>query len=305
MLRVSKLSYYYNKVARVNNVSFSIDDGQILGVFGHNGSGKSTMLGMLQGLLPVHHGNIMIDDKNAIDNSGYINKDIRCNMGVLLQGKSSDDKLSLWHNLYYFAYLMNINSKEEKIEKLLNISNLKDRAKEPIKNLSIGMCRRLELYRSFLHEPKIVILDEPTQGLDIAEAKKFSSFLVDYKNSFKASIILASHNVAEMMICDHIIMLKDGQIIKEGHPLALINTLDFMRCHIVVDQPMKESNLPFLYDTYISNDNQDIKAKITTTFLSDLLNNPILLSSHLKSFSLEHPSLADVYEYFLKEVKHV
>lgn len=304
MLTVTNLSYYYNNIARVNNVHFSIDDGQILGVFGHNGSGKSTMLGMLQGLLPVYQGSIIINHKNALDNSGYINKDIRCNMGVLLQGKSSDDKLSLWHNLYYFAYLMNIHNKEESIEKLLNISNLKDRAKEPIKNLSVGMCRRLELYRSFLHEPKIVILDEPTQGLDIAEAKKFSSFLVDYKNSFKASIILASHNVAEMMICDHIIMLKDGQIIKEGNPLALIKNLDFMRCHIVIDQPIGQNNLP-LYDIILSNDNQDIKGKINTAFLSDLLNSPILLSSHLKSFSLEHPSLADVYEYFLKEAQHV
>jgi ABC-2 type transport system ATP-binding protein len=295
MLSVISLSYYYGLVRRLDEISFTIKHGQMMGIFGHNGSGKSTLLSMLQAVLPVQHGQVYFQKENAVGDDGYIRRDLRNQMGILCQHTSSDEKLSLWHNLYYFAHLMGVSDKKIKVAKWLELAKLTDRAKEPIKNLSGGMRRRLELYRTFLHEPKLVILDEPTLGLDVGEAKRFWSFLSEYKNKTGAVVVLASHDNHGLMVCEHILMLKNGQVIKEGSPLALMGGLDFMRCFISVKQPISDLNLPW-YDVKKSYDDHEISAKIPLTSLNALFHHPFFSSPHLNSLNLEHPSLVDVYE---------
>src|SRR5690606_38856830 len=129
--------------------------------------------------LPISRGHLYFLGANAIAHNGYMRRDLREHIGVLFQTNSSDEKLSVLDNLIYSARLYGLNQARahEQAQWALNQAALSERAHEPVKKLSVGMRRRLELFRCFLHRLKLVLLDEPTAGLDVAEIAKFFAFL--------------------------------------------------------------------------------------------------------------------------------
>lgn len=297
MLEGHELSFSYEKTERLHRVKFSVAPGALLALFGHNGSGKSTLLKLLGGSLRVQQGSLSWNGQSALAANNYVRADLRRHCGILFQGSSSDEKLSVRDNLMFSARLYGIGRAAalKRVDEILQMSTLTARAHEKVKKLSLGTRRRLELYRCFLHAPKIVLLDEPTAGLDGAEITKFFSFLQRYREENRAVIIMASHHADELLYADKVLMMKDGRIVDEGTPSAMLAQLDYLRCsfqleacaHHVVDS----------LKVYESEHHPDgsIHAKIKTRDLDHLLKHPALSEAPFKLFCIEKPSLSDRY----------
>lgn len=293
------LDFFYQTKKRLNKVTFAAPSGALVGLFGHNGSGKSTLLKLLGGSLPVARGQVKAFSRSAIDENGYLRMDLRREFGVLFQGSSSDEKLSLFDNLRLVARLwgMNNNQSLEQTWLTLENSSLSERAHEPVKKLSGGMRRRLELYRTFIHRPKIVLLDEPTAGLDVAEVAKFFEYLKNYRRETGALVLMSSHHADELLFCDQVIMMKEGQIVSQGSPRAMLEGLDYFCCSFMLNDPKGAQKLYELelYDQVLSPDGWT-RAKVKMSQLDPLLNSPLLRDDLFKSFSIARPSLGDVYK---------
>jgi ABC-2 type transport system ATP-binding protein len=224
MINLRDISIFYNKNAAVTKLNFSSSMNSFVGILGHNGSGKSTLIKFLAGLLPTNTGSGYFYDEPIIDSHGFVKASLRKEMGILFQSFSSDDRISSRDNLYFYARLMGMSPHKIKpaIDDCLLRAGLSERASCPVKKLSHGMRRRLEVYRSFLHEPRFVILDEPSEGFDGESLALFLNFIKNYKESRKALILYASHRPLELEHCDRVIMMDNGEIIADAAPVELL-----------------------------------------------------------------------------------
>jgi ABC-2 type transport system ATP-binding protein len=299
VLSCTDLEYSYGPRRRLKGISFSANAGALIALFGHNGCGKSTLLKLLSGVLPVQKGSVSLEMQSALNPEGYLRHDLRARIGVLFQGTSSDEKLSAADNLKYAASLMGVPTAKinEKIEWALLQSGLKEHAYVPVKKLSGGMRRRLELYRTFLHRPQLVLLDEPTAGLDILEARRFFSFLKNYQNDTNALVIMSSHHPDELLACHEVIMMHEGEICAQGSPVVMLNKLDYLRCSFSLHRDHDRSPLVDL-DFFALTEETDgvIKGKIKGQEIDSFFKSSFFPKDAFKSFSVEKPSLADFYE---------
>ncbi len=298
MLTCTDLTHAYKDTVRLASVSLQVPRGSMFALFGHNGCGKSTLLKMLGGSLPVRTGQVTWQNQSALSTSGYLRQGIRHQVGVLFQSTSSDEKLSVLDNLLFSARLYGLDASlaQARARETLALASLTDRAHDAVKKLSGGMRRRLELYRCFIHQPQLLLLDEPTAGLDVEERKKFFAFLTNYKQQHNAAIVMASHLADELVCADHIAMMKDGKILEQGTPAAMLKRLNYLRCSFVVDatHDLKLDSLPLLFDRK-QNPHGTITAKFTASHLDDFLQSSVVRAASFSSLSIDRPSLADVY----------
>ena len=300
MLSCSRLNYHYGSAHRVRDVSFFVHDGEILALFGHNGSGKTTILNMMSGMAPVQSGEIVQNGHKVLNEKGFLKGHMRASLGIIFQGTSSDEKLTVRDNFRYAASLMGLSKRNalNAIDAILETARLVDRADDKVKNLSGGLRRRMELYRMFLHEPTLLILDEPTAGLDVKEAQRFFSFLSHYMEQKRACAVIATHSPEEALLCDRVIMLKDGQKILEGNPKDLVGSVPYLRLSVAYERKPPEEELAHVpwFDVVIDEEKACIEAKVYQEKMVDILQGPLLNAPWLKSFSQKNPTLADVYE---------
>jgi ABC-2 type transport system ATP-binding protein len=299
MLECINLDFFYGSSQRLKRVSFKANSPSLIGLFGDNGSGKTTLLKILGGALPLSIGDVRMFNQGALNKEGYIRKELRHVIGFLFQTTSSDEKLSAFSNLFYSAQLMGINTAniEELVKKTLYLANLLDRAHEPLKKLSVGMRRRLELYRTFIHDPKIVLLDEPTAGLDVFESKRFFSFLKDYQKCTNALIIMSTHHPEDLLNLERVLLMKNGGIIADQSPHALISGLHYIRCSFSLnDKSVLKDFSKELFDIENDETNDVIRAKFSSNKLDGFLQDPILRNNSIKLFSMEKPNIADAYK---------
>lgn len=298
VLECTNLDFFYGKLQRLKSLNLRIDGGSLLGLFGSNGSGKSTLLHMLGGSLPVLFGEYRLFGMTAVDKSGYLRTDLRPNIGILFQGTSSDDKLSGSENLAFTAELMGIKKSERDgiIRECLERADLCERAHEQVKKFSGGMRRRLELYRTFMHKPKIVLLDEPTAGLDVAESQKFLSFVKNYIAETRAIVLMASHRPEELVLADNVLMMFRGESIGCSSPSELIARLNYLRCtfSFSTERAVCEFSSSF-FDIEYDATRACVTAKLPVGDLETMLKSPLLRDGSIKAFTLEHPSVADAY----------
>lgn len=302
MLSCTDLTFSYQGTPRVKGVGFTVAASSLFALFGHNGSGKSTLLKMLGGSLPIRSGTVTFMGEPAIGRDGFLRRDIRSSFGVLFQTSSSDEKLSAYDNLFFCARMYGLGRDQAHARALwaLKHATLEERAHEPVKKLSGGMRRRLELYRCFVHAPKVIVLDEPTAGLDVAEVSKFFGFLAGYRAETRAAIIMASHQADELLFANHVAMMKDGVILEHGSPNAMLAQLDYLRCSFSLDgtHALRLADL-HLYDAVNESDGS-ITAKFKAHDLDDFLKQPLLRDAAFRSFAIIKPSLADVYRDMLQ-----
>jgi len=220
LVEVKDLKKNYSSKEAVKNISFNIEENEILGLLGPNGSGKTTTIGMLLGLLKPSAGEIKIDnmhfEKNRIEILSKIN--------FISPYIELPKKLTVKQNLIVYGKLYNIKNLEERIEYLtekLRLSELLDRITG---ELSSGQKNRASLAKALINKPKVLLLDEPTASLDPEIGDFIRSFLETYKQENKISILLASHNMNEVSrLCKSVLMMKNGIIIDKGTPESLIN----------------------------------------------------------------------------------
>ena len=220
LVEVRNIKKNYGKNEAVKGISFNIREDEILGLLGPNGSGKTTTIGMLLGLLKPTSGEILINGQKLEGNRIEILEQINFISPYIELPK----KLTVKQNLTVYGKLYKINNINERIEFLSEKLRLEDLLNSITGELSSGQKNRVSLAKALINEPKVLLLDEPTASLDPEVGDFVRSFLEDYKKEKKISILLASHNMNEVTrLCKSILMMKDGIIIDEGNPKELIN----------------------------------------------------------------------------------
>ena len=220
LVEVKNIKKNYGKNEAVKGISFNIKEDEILGLLGPNGSGKTTTIGMLLGLLKPTSGEILINGQKLEGNRIEILEQINFISPYIELPK----KLTVKQNLTVYGKLYKINNINERIEFLSEKLKLEDLLNSITGELSSGQKNRVSLAKALINEPKVLLLDEPTASLDPEVGDFVRSFLEDYKKEKKISILLASHNMNEVTrLCKSILMMKDGIIIDKGNPKELIN----------------------------------------------------------------------------------
>ena len=220
LVEVKNIKKNYGKNEAVKGISFSIEENEILGLLGPNGSGKTTTIGMLLGLLKPTSGEIFINGQKLEGNRIEILEQINFISPYIELPK----KLTVKQNLTVYGKLYKINNIDERIEFLSEKLRLRGLLNSITGELSSGQKNRVSLAKALINEPKVLLLDEPTASLDPEVGDFVRSFLEDYKKEKKISILLASHNMNEVTrLCKSILMMKDGIIIDKGNPEELIN----------------------------------------------------------------------------------
>ena len=220
LVEVKNIKKNYGKNEAVKGISFNIKEDEILGLLGPNGSGKTTTIGMLLGLLKPTSGEILINGQKLEGNRIEILEQINFISPYIELPK----KLTVKQNLIVYGKLYKINNINERIEFLSEKLRLGGLLNSITGELSSGQKNRVSLAKALINEPKVLLLDEPTASLDPEVGDFVRSFLEDYKKEKKISILLASHNMNEVTrLCKSILMMKDGIIIDKGNPEELIS----------------------------------------------------------------------------------
>jgi ABC-2 type transport system ATP-binding protein len=204
----------YDKVPVVNNLSFTIESGEMFGLLGPNGAGKSTTIRMLTTLTRPSSGQIEVAGYDVVRNRQQVKE----NIGVVLQQISVDADLTVWENMELHGRLHHIpNPKRQRlINQWLEYVELTDRRDSLVKTLSGGMKRRLQIARALLHEPKVLFLDEPTVGLDPQTRRRLWEIIRDL-NKQGMTMLLTTHYMDEVeFLCDRIGIMDAGQLIELG-----------------------------------------------------------------------------------------
>ena len=220
LVEVKNLKKDYSSKEAVKNISFNIKENEILGLLGPNGSGKTTTIGMLLGLLKPTAGEIKIDNMNFERNRIEILSKINFISPYIELPK----KLTVKQNLIVYGKLYNIENLKERIQYLTDQLRLGELLDRVTGELSSGQKNRASLAKALINNPKVLFLDEPTASLDPEIGDFVRSFLEGYKKRNKISILLASHNMSEVSrLCKSVLMMKNGLIIDQGTPEFLIN----------------------------------------------------------------------------------
>ena len=219
LVEVKNLKKKYGSKEAVKDISFCIKVNEILGLLGPNGSGKTTTIGMLLGLLKPTNGEILIDGKKIEENRIETLQKINFISPYIELPK----KLTVKQNLTVYCKLYNVLDTKNRIEYLVEKLRLEDLLHRVTGELSSGQKNRASLAKALINNPSVLFLDEPTASLDPEIGDFVRSFLENYKKERKISILLASHNMNEVTrLCKTVLMMKDGIIIDKGYPSELI-----------------------------------------------------------------------------------
>ena len=233
VLRVKNLTKRYSNIVAVNNVSFDVFEGEIFGFLGPNGAGKTTTLRIITGLTKPDNGNILICGYSI---KTQYEKAIK-NLGGIIENPEMYKNFSGLDNLKYFASLYD-NISEERINEVVEIVGLSSRIKDKVKTYSLGMKQRLGIAQALLHHPKLLVLDEPTNGLDPTGVIEMRKFLKKIAVKEKVGILISSHNLPEMeLMCDTIGIISNGKIEKIKAIDQINNLNDTEQIYLKVNFP--------------------------------------------------------------------
>lgn len=231
MIEVKNITKRYGKAVAVENISFTIEDGEIVGLLGPNGAGKSTTMNILTGFLEQTEGEVIIDGFDTLKKPKKAKKEI----GYMPEGVPLYTDLTVKEFVTYMAEIKQVDRKtrKEKVEKIIEQTRLKDVEKKLIKNLSRGYKQRVSMAGALVGEPKILILDEPTVGLDPKQITEIRNLIKELGKTH--TIILSSHILSEVsQICNKVIIINKGKIVAVDTPENLENKVNNNNCIYVM-----------------------------------------------------------------------
>ena len=216
MIKVERVTKRFGDNIALNQISFSINEGEIFGFLGPSGSGKTTMINILTGQLQANSGKTELLGK---DSQKLLPSDFE-ELGLVGDTSGYYEKLSLYNNLLLFARLYGVS--KSRIEEILKQVDLYDSKDIPAEKLSTGMRQRMLLARALINYPKVLFLDEPTSGLDPTTSKKIHKLLQELKER-GTTIFLTTHDMNEAtLLCDNLALLNKGDLIEQGSPGEII-----------------------------------------------------------------------------------
>jgi|TARA_B100000470_G_scaffold218505_1_gene204052 ABC-2 type transport system ATP-binding protein len=214
-IQIKNLNKTYNNVLAVQNISFKINKGSIIGLLGPNGCGKTTTIGMMLGLIKPSSGSVFINGLN-IENESNRTKILE-KVNFISPYVELPKKLTVEENLLIYGKLYGVSNLKEKIINLMDDLNLINFRNRKTGELSSGQKNRVSLAKSLINEPEILLLDEPTASLDPDVGDYIRSYIESFASKKNTTILLASHNMNEVeRLCNEVLMMKNGKIIDEG-----------------------------------------------------------------------------------------
>ena len=240
MIEVKNVTKKYGKFIAVDNISFTINEGEIIGLLGPNGAGKSTTMNMLTGFIEQTEGEIIIDGYNTLKKPKKAKKEI----GYMPEGVPLYTDLTVKEFITYMAEIKNVDRKnrKEKVQEIINKTGLKDVQKKLIKNLSRGYKQRVSMAGALIGDPKILILDEPTVGLDPKQITEIRNLIKELGKTH--TVILSSHILSEVsQICNKVIIINKGKIVAIDTPENLEAKVSNKNClYVTVEDPEDKKN---------------------------------------------------------------
>jgi ABC-2 type transport system ATP-binding protein len=218
-ISVQDLVHRYDERTALNGVSFDVRPAELFGLLGPNGSGKTTLFRILSTLMVPTGGRAVIMGFDAATEPGQLRRQI----GVVFQAQSVDLKLTAAENLWHQGHLYGLKGSvlKQRVAEILGRVGLADRAKERVETFSGGMQRRIELAKGLLHHPSVLLLDEPTTGLDPGARRDLWQYLQILRDQEKVTVIVTTHLMEEAERCDRLAILNEGKLVALGTPAEL------------------------------------------------------------------------------------
>ncbi|MDD4873452.1 MAG: ATP-binding cassette domain-containing protein [Dehalococcoidales bacterium] len=293
IIEVDALSKKFGNLLAVDRVSFGVKGGEIFGFLGPNGAGKTTTINMLCTLLTPTSGKATVNGYDVVKQRAEVRKSI----GLVFQESTLDEYLSAEQNLRFHAYAYKIPKKEseESIKELLELVELSDRRKSKVSTFSGGMKRRLELARGLLHSPKVLFLDEPTQGLDPQNRRHIWDHIHNMRRKHNLTIFLTTHYMDEAENCDRITIIDHGRIIAMDTPDKLKDSIGGDQVRLKAEDnkaAVLELKERYGISSMIDKDEVTFNIAQGDKFLPKLVGH---FDSSLISISVHRPTLDDVF----------
>lgn len=245
IIEIKNLHKSFNDVKAVSDISFRVKEGEFFAFLGINGAGKSTTISIMCGQLDKDSGEVYV---NGLDVEKEIDK-IKSEIGVVFQNSVLDKDLTVYDNLKYRAALYGIFDDvfENRLNQLVSLFSLKEILNRPIKKLSGGQKRRVDIVRALLHNPKILILDEPTTGLDPQTRKQVWEVINALRIKQGLTVFLTTHYMEEASDADYVVILDSGKIVGEGTPYELKTkyTNDYITIYNKSEEDVKKLGLKY------------------------------------------------------------
>lgn len=287
IIEIKNLDKSFQDVHAVDDLSLVVKEGELFAFLGVNGAGKSTTISIMCGTLSKDGGEVIIDGMNVDHDMKSITKEI----GVVYQTSALDAKLSVKDNLTSRASLYGITGKaaKERIAALSEMLDFKDLLPRTFEKLSGGQKRRVDVARALIHNPKILILDEPTTGLDPEARKLLWNVVTNLRKSRNMTVFLTTHYMEEAADADYVVILDKGKIAAEGTPLSLKNeyTGDFVTIYNAEEEKVKALDLPYekIRDAF------RVSVKDTAEARDLIIKNPALFTD----FEITKGKMDDVF----------
>lgn len=298
---VKKLTKKFGDFIAVDEISFSIKEGEIFGLLGPNGAGKTTTISMLSTILEPTSGEAEINSFNI----AHQQDEVRHSIGIVFQDPSLDEELTAYENMDFHGRFYGIPKDERKkrIAELLGLVELSDKKDQLVKTYSGGMRRRLEIARGLLHHPKVLFLDEPTLGLDAQTRNHLWTYIKDLNKKKNITIILTTHYMEEAdRLCDTVAIIDRGKIVASGTPKNLKESLG--GDVITIETKQKESlhdklkNSSWINSIKEHDGNITISLKSAETHVVDIVKIADRHRISIESISIHKPTLEDVFLHF-------
>ncbi|PKP60525.1 MAG: ABC transporter ATP-binding protein [Candidatus Altiarchaeales archaeon HGW-Altiarchaeales-1] len=300
-IKVENLTKKFNGLVAVDNISFSIEEGEIFGLLGPNGAGKTTTISMLSTILEPTAGTAFVSGFDIIHEQSEVRKSI----GIVFQDPSLDEELTAYENMDLHARLYRIpkDVRQRKIIELLKLVELEERKNDLVKTFSGGMRRRLEIARGLLHEPKVLFLDEPTLGLDPQTRNHLWGYIQKLNREKNITVILTTHYMEEAdKLCNNVAIIDKGKIVTLDTPKNLkdaiggdVITIESSDCDKIES---KLKSLQWIKNVQSDNNFVAINLQNAEEHIAEIVNISNSCGYSIHSLSIHKPTLEDVFLYF-------
>ena len=293
-IQIKDLKKSYKELHALKGVNINIPKGEFFGLLGPNGAGKTTTINILTGLVFKNSGNCFVFGKDTVDDYRYT----RSKIGIAAQELSVDWFFSIEKLLFFQAgyYGINRTDAKNKIEQLLKKLGLDKKKNARLRQLSGGMKRRFQIAKALVHDPDILILDEPTAGVDVELRHELWNYLKELHNNGK-TILLTTHYIEEAeLLCDNVSIIDEGKILKEGSPKNLTEDLGKSGVTVQLAKGMNKLKIPTLEKDYsIEDSKMHFNVKNPELAIPKIIQELTSKNIAIHSIKTEKSSLEDVF----------
>jgi ABC-2 type transport system ATP-binding protein len=294
VISVENLIHRYGDRTALNGVSFEVRPAELFGLLGPNGSGKTTLFRILSTLMLPTAGHATIMGCDAAQEPARVRRQI----GVVFQAQSIDRKLTAYENLWHQGHLYGLRGPtlKSRIHEILSRVGLADRAKELVETFSGGMQRRIELAKGLLHHPGVLLLDEPTTGLDPGARRDLWQYLATLRDEEHVSVLVTTHLMEEAERCDRLAILNEGNLVALGTPAELKSEIggDVILLEAAHDAELLAERIRdrFHVETTVLESQVRMERQGAHRFVTDVVE---AFPGEIEAISVSKPALEDVF----------